>query len=1206
MSIAANKYANKVFSEHPIAMWTLDEEAYYISLINDNNRKFSTWTGTGFTTTDYTSNPISTSSPFLSSNIYSSFTKSSTSSGTIEISSPDLFNATNINTSISTFCVNFFLYQNPTYITNFRVGYRYNNSVGVQQTVISSNIPPPSSSSWINFNNSYSLPSSWSGNIKIFIQIDFDSSTGGDNSSRTITMHGLSIGQGSEATCYTSLGSTPVSLPTELNLSLLYGISCDQYGVLADNSYYLVKNNLILSHNDGLPIIYGTDNSTKITYSGIYGIPSFIFPGKGMLHETGRNKTYSFEMWMKIDPSTTTSLKIIGPLDSNDGIYVKEGFITLVIDNEIASHSISEWYRPMLIHLVLKENTAALLINGEQVISIPFLKNTATLSSLRDWWGVYTYSDINMFDIDCISIFPYQISEYVAKRRFVYGQGTPSIQSVDASYQGTPTTIEFATAEYDANIIYPDIARWDSGYFNNLNATKNYLSVPDYKLPTINIGGRNLNEWYQDNLSINNSEYPNNDHPHFISFRPNIINGSWNPNGIKYQENCYLNFPSLNILNDLVSAVYGIFEIESVINSERTLISFSNIINNQTFDITINGNVIKYSINGTTLYTQSATIGLENLVGINFEQLGNYYGYEVSKFFSSPSSIQMYVGGNGNNTFEGKIYLIGFSNQSDYVNISDNFNQNGITDNTKYQYLFEHFTSYTLIPEYEFGKLFLDISISGEWEEYFPLTYFATYVKDENGNNFYDLDMLQINMGYTTASNAPWTYIELKNNAVSTTYSTLKSSAYATSYFSLKNKNLTGNTIDVSYSSLQSYITFQSLASGANSPLSSFPYTVNISQDAVIYADNENTQYLPEKSYQTKFIFRDNTIVYPPKSKDFKDYAIVVHLKINQRSILKNSLKIKSFEITSKNLNYNPVSSINNQKNYIGTKWGKKSYIVTENKTTGQFDYKTKNPIVIHKTSTPYLYNSKKSGIRVVNETVSYPLQSIQNEIFIPINDNASYNYKIAALQLMINPTYLEDTQNIKVFSIKDKNGSYVYSIDKSLNQIKLTAHNESNNSSISGTNFYQNGRYVGTPILAKNEWVCIGIVFPNELDFSSIYDGGIKLFGGFTFNNISYYLSDGLGLKSDLTTRTWQKVFDADGTVPSGTTWSYWNGNTWQSVYVTGQSTSYISTPKEIYQSYVGTNNSVIDDGYGILMKQSQAEIITSASWQDVSAKLA
>ena len=382
MSIAANKYANKVFSEHPIAMWTLDEEAYYISLINDNNRKFSTWTGTGFTTTDYTSNPISTSSPFLSSNIYSSFTKSSTSSGTIEISSPDLFNATNINTSISTFCVNFFLYQNPTYITNFRVGYRYNNSVGVQQTVISSNIPPPSSSSWINFNNSYSLPSSWSGNIKIFIQIDFDSSTGGDNSSRTITMHGLSIGQGSEATCYTSLGSTPVSLPTELNLSLLYGISCDQYGVLADNSYYLVKNNLILSHNDGLPIIYGTDNSTKITYSGIYGIPSFIFPGKGMLHETGRNKTYSFEMWMKIDPSTTTSLKIIGPLDSNDGIYVKEGFITLVIDNEIASHSISEWYRPMLIHLVLKENTAALLINGEQVISIPFLKNTKTMTMI--------------------------------------------------------------------------------------------------------------------------------------------------------------------------------------------------------------------------------------------------------------------------------------------------------------------------------------------------------------------------------------------------------------------------------------------------------------------------------------------------------------------------------------------------------------------------------------------------------------------------------------------------------------------------------------------------------------------------------------------------------------------------------------------------------------------------------------------------------
>jgi hypothetical protein len=1208
MSIAANQYANKVFAEHPIAMWSLDEQAYYISLIDDNARRFTNWTGTGFTKTDYTTNPVSVVSPFPSSNVYSSFTKSTSASGTIQAVSPALFDATNIDAGTTTFCVNMFLYQNPTYITAFRVGYKYNNSGGTPQTVISSNITPPSTSSWINFNNTYDLPTSWSGSIKIFIEVDFASSSGGDAASRTITMHGLSVGQGSESTCYTSLGITPITLPTELNMSSLKGYPADQYGVLANNGYFLTRNNSLLAHNDGLPIIYGTDNSTKILPSGVSGVPSFVFPGKGVLHENGRNKRYTLEMWMKIDPSTTTSQKILGPLDTADGIYVKEGFLTLVIDNEIGSYPVSEWHRPMLMHISIKENNATVMINGEQVIDIPFARNTVTLSELRDWWGVYSYSTTAVFEIDCISIFPYAVSATVAKRRFIYGQGTPSIQSIDNSYQGTPTTIEFATAEYGASVIYPDIARWDAGYFSNLDATKNYLSVPNYKLPTINIGGRNLEQWYADNLIINNLEYPDNNHPHFISFRPNTVGGVWNPDGIQYREDCYLNFPTLNILNDQVSAVYGIFEVEDSISSDRVLFSFSNSTNGQTFDIIINGSDIYYKINGTQVGdTVSATIGSENLVGINFESLGNAFGYEVSRFFSSPASIQVYVGGNGSpgSTFEGKIYLVGFTNQIDYSNISDNFDSNGIAIPDRFQFLFEHITSYTLIPEYEFGKLFLDISIYGQWEEYFPLTYFASYVNDEDGNPVYDLDMMQINLGYTTvASSSAWTYAGLKEDPVSATYGTLKVSDYATSYLALKKKNGTGITVDVSASSMQSYITFQPLASGANAPLSSFAYTKNLTGDGVIYTDDQNTVSMPERVYDTKFLFRDNMVIYPPKVNDFTEYAAVIHLQISQRSILKSPLKIKSFEISAKNLNYNSATLPNNQKSYIGTKWGKKAYIVSELSAGGN-DYKEKNPILIHKTSTPYLYNTKKSGIKVVNESTSDTIQSIQNEIFIPINENGSYNYKVGAAQIMVNPSFISGTENVKMFEIKHKNGTYMYAVSKNGDKATLNVYEgTSGTTPASGVNFYQNGRYVNNVSLNNNEWTCIGLIFPNEIDFGDYSDGGIKLFGGFTFNNISYYLSTGLGLKSDLSVRTWQSVFTADGASPSGTTWAHWDGNSWQYVYITGQTTSYVTTPTEIYQAYVGTNSSVIDDGYGILMTDSQSEILTNVSWQDLSFK--
>jgi hypothetical protein len=1249
MSIAANQYANKVFAEHPISMWSLDEQAYYISLIDDNARKFTNWTGTGFSQTNYTSNPISIASPFPSSIVYSSFTKSSSTSGTIQIVSPNLFDATNIDTTNSTFCVNFFLYQNPTYITAFRVGYKYNNSVGTPQTVISSNISPPSSTSWINFNNVYNLPTSWSGSIKIFIEVDFISSSGGDTASRTITMHGLSMGQGSETTCYTSLGLTQVALPSELNMSSMKGFSADQYGVLADNGYFLIRNNSLLAHNDGLPIIYGTDNSTRIIPSGVIGTPSFVFPGKGLLHEKGRNKRYTLEMWIKIDPSTTSSQKIIGPLDTTDGIYVKEGFLTLAIDNEIGSHAVSEWHRPMLMHLSIKENNATIIINGEQVIDIPFRRNTVTLSNLRDWWGIYSYSTITMFDIDCISIFPYAISTSVAKRRFIYGQGTPSIQSIDNAYQGTPTTVEFATSEYGASIIYPDIARWDAGYFSNLDATKNYLSVPDYSLPIINIGGRDLEQWYADNLKINNLEYPNNDHPHFISFRPNIISNVWNPDGIQYQENCYLNFPSLNILNDQVSAIYGIFEIESVINTKRTLISFTNITNGETFDITINGSIIDYSINGRSLTTQTANIGTENLVGINIESLGNAYGYEVSRFFSSPASVQIYVGGNGivGSTFEGKIYLVGFANQIDYANIINNFNTNGTAKPNNYPLLFDHITSYTLIPEYEFGKLFLDISISGQWEEYFPLTYFASYIKDENGNDVYDIDTLQINLGYTTVSSSSvWTYAKLKIDPAATSYNTLKASSYKTSYLSLKRKNTSGSTVDVSSSSMQSYLTFQTLSSGANTPLSSFTYTKNLADNGVVYADDENTISLPQKVYDTKFLFRDNMVIYPPKVNNFKDYAAVIHLQVTQRSILKSPLKIKNFEISAKNLNYNSLIYSNNQKNYIGTKWGKKAYIVTDS-VFNINNYKDKNPILINKTSTPYLYNAKKSGIKVINESISDDNQEIENKIFIPINENKSDGYKVAAMQFMINPSFIEGTGNIKMLEVKHNGGIYLLSITKNNNQatiksyvsadgffadggsplegsyeniynggIPTSSYSVSLSSSLidsqiisaristSDINFYQNGRYVKNPVIENDQWTCIGIIFTKEIDFSNYEYGGIKLFGGFTFNNISYYLSSGLGFKSNLTFRTWQSVLDNDGYSPNSGVWQYWDGKTWQSVYITGKSTSYVTTPAEIYQTYVGTNSSIIDDGGGIRMINSQSKIITSAHWQDLSFK--
>lgn len=1207
MSISGNFYADKVYSEHPIALWPLDEQVYYLSLIDDNDRLFSNWTLTNATSNDSPTIPDA-EAPFPNG-VFSSFTGDTSSPVLVEAESPDLFSFVDLNNDISTFCVNFFLYQKPDFINWFKVGLRYNDALGSPQEIISDEISAPQTESWLNFNNVYSIPSSWSGSIKIFIQVNFADSSGGDITSRTLIMNGLSIGQDSEATCYEDLGNEYITLPASTEFTGLFGISADQYGVSSDNGYYIVRNNKLLAKNDGFPIIYGTNQSTKIYPSNV-NLPSLIFPGKGMLNDAGRNNDYTLEMWIKLDASTSNAERIVGPISGNDGLYVKEGFLTLAIDDEVASHCVEEWYRPMLVHLVIKEGNASVIVNGESVINVPYNKATVDLPNSRDWWGVYSYPDFSVFYVDCISILPYSISEVAAKRRFVYGQGTPSAQSIDDGFDGTNTSLDFSTSEYGPSISYPDFYRWDAGYFDNFNANRDLISVPNYSLPIINIGGRDLSEWYRDNKIANDLEYPAGNHPKFVTFRPNISydsNGdpqSWVYDGISYTEQAYFNFPSLNIINNALSAVYGIFEVEEDIAQERVLMSFVNITNSDTFKISINSDTVSYSINNRVIHDEIITLGIECLVGINFESAGTAFGYEISRFFSSPSAIQLYVGGDGQSTFEGKIYSVGFADQNNYELISTNFDTNGIALSENYEIVIDHIASYTLLPEYEYDRLFLDISVYSEWEEYYPLSYFAGYVKDADGNLVYDLDMLQLNIGYQyVSSEGVWFYNELAAAYSGQTYADLASSVY-NNYFNLFKNNTTGDTVNVSNSSLQSYMTFQRLSEGANAPISSFPYTKNLPSDSIIDPDAENTIAIPDKAYQTKFIFTDNSIVYPPKSENFEDYAMVIHLDLSQRAILKNPLRIRRLGITAKNLNYNSNTNDPQQRNYIGTKFGTKIYPKIID--SGSVDYKDKNPLFVYKTNTPYLYTSKKSGIQIVNTTDgSSASPTTEYMASIPVNENGSFDFNVGAIQFFVSSRLPQDSADYKVMDINHKDGkiSLIATKDEKGNFIKAYDNDGASLTELNNISFYQNGRYVVSPKINENEWNAIGVSFLDQLDFGDYFDGSIDLFGGMIFNNISFYLAEGLGIKTDINIRTWENVLNYESVTRL---WSFWDtgSQTWRDVYVLGDTTSFFSNPSNIYQVYTGTNRNVVDDEMGMRLSKTSSSLYTSVVWRSVTEK--
>lgn len=126
-----------------------------------------------------------------------------------------------------------------------------------------------------------------------------------------------------------------------------------------------------------------------------------IVPGKGFLNNVGRYKEYTAEFWIKVNSDATQSRRIFGPINDENGLYVDNGFLTLVIGNTYASHFVGEWFRPMLVHIRIIKKSVTVLLNGEEVISMAIdpatldLQDEFTNNKSNDWLGFYSYSDVD-------------------------------------------------------------------------------------------------------------------------------------------------------------------------------------------------------------------------------------------------------------------------------------------------------------------------------------------------------------------------------------------------------------------------------------------------------------------------------------------------------------------------------------------------------------------------------------------------------------------------------------------------------------------------------------------------------------------------------------------------------------------------------------------------------------------------------------------
>jgi hypothetical protein len=475
----------------------------------------------------------------------------------------------------------------------------------------------------------------------------FDPDVDANEDESSVYFNGVSFGQWSEPYNSVSTGIFTQTLPSEITSLIDFPgeIDCtviDPYGLndVSDNGYVISINNSLFAKLSGVPMVYGSSGNIKLNKDAIrvsevlidgssledleidggsssssyaefidggdasvylnsdqyYKFPSLVFPGKGFLNQYGYNKNLTTEFWLRINPETTTRRRIFGPLKSEDGIYVDKDLITVNVGKYSKSYFVGKWYRPMLVHFCQSSNEIFLMINGEKVISIEIdsLQIPTFPVEDEDYLGFYTNENIYLYEIDSFSIFPYIVAEQVAKKRYVFGQGVQEQENIIGALNGTLSYVDFPFSGYSSTIKYPDRTKWEDGFYNNVVANSQGISLPEYQLPEIIFNNNTdlsnfekseiFSGFYQENYLIQDENYP------FIVMDPTdsyISNGSYGK----------IYFAKLNQTNYQTRSIHSILKSSNDVSTRQSLIYLSNNTQTNIFEVAINSGSIQYLYN---------------------------------------------------------------------------------------------------------------------------------------------------------------------------------------------------------------------------------------------------------------------------------------------------------------------------------------------------------------------------------------------------------------------------------------------------------------------------------------------------------------------------------------------------------------------------------------------------------------------------------